>query len=149
MSETKPGRRIVTALDMIDEREKRRQKRKYDRLRTKEIDGWNRPRKIKKERKPLTREDELRDQERRQYEKQRRRAIDGWNRPPAQVIKVNSPIQVSSKFGTNKPGTRIYTCPRCEGKKQMMVKDFVRPGAPPVVGVQPCKLCTGKGYLWI
>lgn len=145
MHEDRPStRRIILASDLSDDRKKRRERKRYEWERKKAINGGRRP-----EGRVLSAEDLKKRKERREYEKRRRREIDGWNRPAAQILKINSTPQVVSKTGLKAPGARIYTCPRCDGKKQMRVKDFRTPGAPPVVEIQNCKLCKGKGYLWI
>jgi len=119
MSEGKPGGRIITRLDLLDENDprKRRARRKAEARRRKYIDGWNRKR-------------------------------------TQQTLKPNK-VTVLKKVGLQQPGSRIYECPKCNGKKQIQkvltpqAGWKLPPGITSRVIVTECHVCQGKGHIWI
>ena len=102
------------------------------------------------------------DENAKQKRKARRRArlirqkkIDGPSRRGQSQTIRPSHVMVVSKTGLAQPGSRIYVCPRCDGKKKMqriMEPDkgwVLPPGVKHKTIEIDCVVCNGKGHIWV
>ena len=92
---------------------------------------------------------------RRKAAARRRKQIDGWNRKRTKQVITPRNVTVISRMGLHKGGARIFSCPKCNGKKQIQkvltpqAGWKLPPGITSRVIVTECHVCSGKGYIWV